>query len=29
MLVHHPYDSFATGVESFLTAAAGEPDVLA
>ena len=29
MLVHHPYDSFRTSVEAFLTQAATDPDVLA
>ncbi|MFI5317591.1 MAG: polyphosphate kinase 1 [Myxococcota bacterium] len=29
VLVHHPYDSFRTSVEAFLTEAATDPDVLA
>jgi len=29
VLVHHPYDSFATSVESFIETAAEDPDVLA
>jgi polyphosphate kinase len=29
MLVHHPYDSFATSVERFVQQAVGDPDVLA
>ena len=29
MLVHHPYDSFATSVEAFIAQAAADPDVLA
>ncbi len=29
ILVHHPFDSFTTSVEHFLTAAASDPDVLA
>jgi polyphosphate kinase len=29
VLVHHPYDSFATSVEAFMVAAATDPDVLA
>jgi polyphosphate kinase len=29
VFVHHPYDSFATSVEAFLTQAADDPDVLA
>jgi polyphosphate kinase len=28
LLVHHPYDSFATSVERFITQAADDPDVL-
>jgi polyphosphate kinase len=29
VLVHHPYESFATSVEAFVALAAGDPDVLA
>src|SRR5205085_5206300 len=29
VLVHHPYDSFATSVEAFIKRAAIDPDVLA
>ncbi|MDQ3538301.1 MAG: RNA degradosome polyphosphate kinase, partial [Actinomycetota bacterium] len=29
VLVHHPYDSFATSVEAFIEQAAADPDVLA
>ncbi|MCP3165993.1 polyphosphate kinase 1 [Myxococcus qinghaiensis] len=29
LLVHHPYDSFATSVERFVTEAVADPDVLA
>lgn len=29
VLVHHPYDSFATSVEEFIVQAAADPDVLA
>jgi len=29
VLVHHPYDSFATSVEAFIATAAEDPDVLA
>jgi polyphosphate kinase len=29
VLVHHPYDSFATSIEAFLDGAARDPDVLA
>jgi polyphosphate kinase len=29
VLVHHPYDSFATSVETFIKRAAADPDVLA
>ncbi len=29
VLVHHPYDSFATSVEAFVSQAAADPDVLA
>jgi polyphosphate kinase len=29
VLVHHPYDSFATSVEAFISEAASDPDVLA
>jgi polyphosphate kinase len=29
LLVHHPYDSFATSVERFVTQAVADPDVLA
>jgi polyphosphate kinase len=29
LLVHHPYDSFATSVEAFIKRAAADPDVLA
>jgi polyphosphate kinase len=29
LLVHHPYDAFSTTVESFITRAARDPDVLA
>jgi len=29
VMAHHPYDSFATSVEAFIEAAAGDPDVLA
>ncbi|MCE9668509.1 polyphosphate kinase 1 [Myxococcus stipitatus] len=29
LLVHHPYESFATSVERFVTEAVGDPDVLA
>ncbi|MHB8438824.1 MAG: RNA degradosome polyphosphate kinase [Acidimicrobiales bacterium] len=29
VLVHHPYDSFATSVEAFISQAAADPDVLA
>jgi polyphosphate kinase len=29
VLVHHPYDSFATSVEAFIKQAAADPDVLA
>jgi polyphosphate kinase len=29
LLVHHPYDSFATSVENFISQAANDPDVLA
>ncbi|HAM03657.1 MAG TPA: RNA degradosome polyphosphate kinase [Acidimicrobiaceae bacterium] len=29
VLVHHPYDSFTTSVEAFITQAAADPDVLA
>ena len=29
VLVHHPYDSFATSVEAFITEAADDPNVLA
>ncbi|HTO05711.1 MAG TPA: polyphosphate kinase 1 [Myxococcota bacterium] len=29
VLLHHPYDSFRTSVEAFLTEAASDPDVLA
>ena len=28
VLVHHPYDSFATSVEAFIAQAAEDPDVL-
>jgi polyphosphate kinase len=29
VLVHHPYDSFATSIEAFISQAADDPDVLA
>ena len=29
VLVHHPYDSFATSVEAFIEQAASDPQVLA
>ena len=29
VLVHHPYDSFATSIEAFIGQAADDPDVLA
>ncbi len=29
VLVHHPYDSFATSVEKFVDEAVADPDVLA
>jgi polyphosphate kinase len=29
VVVHHPYDSFATSVEAFIASAAADPDVLA
>ena len=29
VLLHHPYDSFATSVERFIQTAAEDPDVLA
>ena len=29
LLVHHPYDSFATSVERLVQQAVGDPDVLA